>query len=206
VILTTYPDPAGKVSGSQGSWRVSARLDLTPGAPPRRVLAVTPLYYDSVTAGRSVADVPFSVPEGTTSGLLEYRVTGHGGSTADGGAPLPSCFGPAEEFCRRLHHVVVDDQEIAQATPWRNDCDQLCDRADGGPFGAGQYCAKNPCGAPSSVEASRANWCPGSVTPPLSFTPQVLSTPGPHSFRFAIDGIAQGGQWRVSAVAYAYGD
>jgi Peptide-N-glycosidase F, C terminal len=206
VAITAYPDPAGRVSGSNGGWTVSAHLDVVPGRAPRNVLAVIPLYYDSVTAAKVISDVAFSVPAGTTSSRLEYRVTGHGGATATGGASLPSCFGPADEFCRRLHHVVLDGQEIAQLTPWRNDCDQLCVLTDGGPFGAGQYCSKNPCGSPSSVQASRANWCPGSVTLPQNFAPAALSAPGSHAFRFAIDGIAQGGQWRVSAVAYAYGD
>jgi hypothetical protein len=40
----------------------------------------------------------------------------------------------------------------------------------------------------------------------MAWTPDALSTPGAHTFRFGIDGIYQGGQWRVSAVAYAYAD
>jgi peptide-N-glycosidase F-like protein len=201
VTITAYPDPAGKVSGSRGGWYVSAHLDVTPGSPPANVLAVIALYYDSVTAGQTIPDVPFTMPPGTTSSRLEYRATGHGGATA----ASAGCFGPADEFCRRLHHVVLDGQEIEQATPWRNDCDQLCTLTDGGPFGQGQYCAQNPCGGLASVPASRANWCPGSVTPPLSWMPAPLSSPGAHTFHFSVDGIAPGGQWRVSAVAYAYG-
>jgi hypothetical protein len=200
VVIPTYSDSTGKVSGSNGGWFVSAHLDVTPGTPPANVLAVIPLYYDNVTAGQTVADVSFTVPPGTTSSRLEYRVTGHGGAND----PSNNCFGPAEEFCRRTHHVSLDDQQIQQTIPWRNDCDKLCTTTAGGPFGP--YCKENPCGAPQSVTASRANWCPGSETPPLAWTPAALSTPGSHTFRFAIDNIYQGGQWRVSAVAYAYGD
>jgi hypothetical protein len=200
VIIPTYSDAAGKVSGSNGGWYVSAHLAVTPGAPPANVLAVIPLYYDSVTAGETVADVPFTMPAGTTSSRIEYRVTGHGGASD----PSTNCFGPAEEFCRRTHHVYLDDQPIEQVIPWRNDCSKLCTLEAGAPFG--QYCAQNPCGDPNSVTASRANWCPGSETPPFSWTPAALSTPGAHTFKFAIDGIYMGGQWRVSAVAYAYGD
>ena len=98
----------------------------------------------------------------------------------------------------------VANQQIEQTIPWRNDCDQLCTMTDGGPFGS--YCAQNPCGLPASVTASRANWCPGSETAPYQWTPAGLSTPGSHSFRFAIDGIYQGAQWRVSATVYAYGN
>ena len=200
VIIPTYSDGAGKVSGSNGGWYVSAHLAVTPGTPPANVLAVIPLYYDSVTAGQSIADIPFTMPPGTTSSRLEYRVTGHGGASD----PSTSCFGPAEEFCRRTHHVSLDDQQTEQVIPWRNDCTKLCTMEAGGPFG--QYCEQNPCGDPNSVNASRANWCPGSETPPFSWTPTALSAPGAHTFKFAIDGIYQGGQWRVSAIAYAYGD
>jgi hypothetical protein len=200
VIIPTYSDPAGKVSGSNGGWTVSAHLDVTPGTPPMNVLAVIPLYYDSVTSGEMVADVPFTMPPGTTSSRLEYRVTGHGGASD----PSSACFGPAEEFCQRVHHVYLDDQQIEQVTPWRNDCAMLCTTTTGGPFGS--YCAQNPCGSPASVRASRANWCPGSETPPYQWTPAVLSNPGTHAFRFGIDDIYMGGEWRVSATAYAYGD
>ena len=203
VVIPTYSDSAGKVSGSNGGWFVSAHLVVTPGTAPANVLAVIPLYYDSVTAGEMVADIPFTMPAGTTSSRLEYRVTGHGGASD----PSTSCIGPAEEFCKRTHHVYLDDQPIEQIIPWRSDCTKLCTLTDGGPFGgAGQYCAQNPCGAPQSVDAPRANWCPGSETPPASWTLTALSTPGAHTFKFAIDGIFQGGDWRVSAVAYAYGD
>jgi hypothetical protein len=203
VTIPTYSDSAGMVSGSNGGWYVNAHLAVTPGAAPANVLAVIPLYYASVTSGETIADIPFTMPPGTTSSRLEYRVTGHGGATD----PSTSCIGPAEEFCKRTHHVYLDDQPIEQVTPWRSNCTKLCTLADGGPFGgAGQYCEQNPCGAPQSVNASRANWCPGSETPPLSWTPAALSTPGAHTFKFAIDSIYMGGDWRVSAVAYAYGN
>ena len=219
VVIPTYSDSAGKVSGSNGGWIVSAHLDVTPGTPPANVLAVIPLFYGSVTAGEgvpgpdaggastdggeanaTVADIPFTMPPGTTSSHIEYRVTGHGGASD----PSASCIGPAEEFCQRVHHAYLDDQQIEQVTPWRNNCSSLCTVTTGGPFGS--YCAQNPCGAPASVRASRANWCPGSETPPYKWTPAALSTPGAHSFRFAIDDMYPGGEWRVSATVYAYGD
>jgi hypothetical protein len=201
VTIPTYSDSTGVETGSNAGWYVSAHLAVTPGTAPAYVLAVIPLYYDSVTAGETIADIPFTMPPGTTSSRLEYRVTGHGQAND----PSTSCNGPAEEFCKRTHHVFLDDQQIEQVTPWRADCATLCTLADGGPSGAGQYCEQNPCGSPQSVRDSRANWCPGSETPPLSWTPAALSTPGSHTFKFVIDSIYQGGDWRVSAVAYAYG-
>ncbi len=135
---------------------------------------------------------------------VEYRVTGHGGAAGS----LTYCLGPADEFCRRVHHVYVDGTEIGRKVAWRTDCATLCTLADGGPFGQGPYCAENPCGAIGSVQASRANWCPGSVTPPFAWTlgaNSAFGAPGPHALRFAIDGIDSGGVWRASAIVYAYG-
>jgi hypothetical protein len=203
--IATWSDAAGKVSGSQGSWSVSARIEVTPGVAPRNVLAVVPLVNLSQDATTAPQPVDYMIPAGTTSARLEYRATGHGGAND----PSLNCIGPAEEFCMRTHHIAVDGDELAPGLqPWRDDCDKLCTRAHypavptdaGGGF---DYCMENPCGAIDSVNAPRANWCPGSLTPPISFTDGRLAAPGPHRFTYAIDGIAQGGSWRLSAVLFA---
>ena len=69
-----------------------------------------------------------------------------------------------------------------------------------------QYCQENPCGAIQSVRAPRANWCPGSVTPPRVEEPAAWGAPGAHSFSYDIDTIDGSGLWRVTAVVFAYGD
>ena len=146
-------------------------------------------------------------PAGTTSVRLEYRATGHGGAndTTSG-----ECIGPAEEFCARTHHLYADNAELQPGlAPWREDCQTLCTRTMGPrPTGTGMftYCKENPCGAISSVEAPRANWCPGSLTPPLTWDPAALKTPGPHDFTYRIDNVADGGSWRLSATFFAYAD
>jgi hypothetical protein len=72
------------------------------------------------------------------------------------------------------------------------------------PSGGGyDYCLENPCGNMDSVRAPRANWCPGSPTPPFSWTPALA--PGAHQLTYAVDGIAAGGSWRLSAVFFAFG-
>ncbi|CAN5642482.1 hypothetical protein BH09MYX1_BH09MYX1_57110 [soil metagenome] len=197
VVIPTYGDGAGKVSGSNGGWNVSAHLDVTPGDMPRNVLAVIPLWYSDVKDGAVENKAPFTLPKGTTRTLIEYRVTGHGG--ADGTST--GCSQPADEFCSRSHAVAVDGTTLETFKPWRADCKNLCTLTPGGPFG-GDYCKENPCGSPASVRASRANWCPGSMTPPKSWEPALAE--GAHDLTFTIDKIS--GQWRVSATAYAYGD
>lgn len=199
VFISTGADSTGHVTGSSDGWFVSARLDVTPGMPPKNVLGVIPLFDARVNAGQTISDIPFTLPPGTTSALLEYKVTGHGGVSDTSSA----CIGPADEFCQRLHHVYIDDQQIQQTTPWRTDCASECTITDGGPFG--QYCAQNPCGDPQSVQAPRANWCPGTPSVPYEWPlPASGATPGAHTFKFAIDNVV--GYWEVSAVVYAYGN
>ncbi len=206
VSIPTWSDGEGKVSGTHGGWNVTARVLVEPGPPPRNVLAVIPLADTSVTtAGRS-AEVTYEAPAGTTHGRLEYRVSGHGGGDADS-----ACIGHADEFCKRTHKLFFDGEIMDEFIPWRDDCGALCTPAQhawpsGGTF---TYCQENPCGNMASVRAPRANWCPGSVTPPriVEGPWTSLIKPGAHTFAWDIDKIApNGGVWRLSATYFAYGD
>ncbi|MCA9666385.1 MAG: hypothetical protein KC503_12380 [Myxococcales bacterium] len=198
VVIPTYSDASGQITGSNGGWWVTVKLDTVPGAPPREVLAAIPLFDHTYKAGDGEQRVDIDVPDGTTKGVIAYRVTGHGGAQPSGDK---ACIGGADEFCQRRHHLLVDGKEIDAPAPWRNDCATLCTLTPG-PFG--DYCKENPCGAISSVRASRANWCPGSLTAPLVYEVPALAKPGKHTFAYAIDNVHSGGSWRVSAVYYAY--
>ena len=198
--IPSYSDPEGKVSGSNGGWNVSARIEVTPGPAPRDVRAVVPLVYDDETPGGAPRSFPFTLPSGTTHARVEYLATGHGGGALDA-----ACIGPADEFCRRSHTLTVDGVAIVdKKTLWRTDCKKLCTLTKGGPFG--EYCLENPCGAPPSVRASRANWCPGSETAPIILEPEQLTTAGEHTIDLTIDKVAEGGNWKVSIKVFAYGD
>lgn len=202
VGISTWSDSSGQVSGANGGWFVSAHFDVVPGPPPRNVLAARSLFDGNVTSAEPMAPLQFEVPEGTTSTRLEYRVTGHGGVTGAPGCGLQ----PAEEFCLRTHALLADEVFFTDFMPWRDDCEKLCTLAHQGPDGGGfDYCAENPCGAISSVKAPRANWCPGSITPPFDVVVPGFATPGPHSFRWQISDVASGGSWRVSATFFAFG-
>jgi hypothetical protein len=205
IDLTSYSDGAGQSTGSNNGWTVSARFEVTPGEAPRRVLAAIPLYAGQIETGDAGPVVPFDAPDGTVSGRLEYRTSGHGqGEMATG------CIGPAEEFCDRHQTIVIDGAPALDIHPWRYDCASLCtlQHHDAfGPFVNGlDYCRENPLGLPSSVRASRANWCPGSMTQPYSW-PDIpaLAVPGPHTFSFQVSEILAGGTWMASAIYYAYG-
>ena len=192
--ITTWSDGSGQVTGSAGGWNVTARIDLEPGPAPRNVIAVIPLF-NGRNGPDAIDPISFTAPEGTVSSKVEYRVTGHGGQSD------PRCIGPADEFCKRNHRILVDGEQIGPPIePWRDDCATLCTITN---INGRDYCAENPCGAIQSVQAPRANWCPGDVTPPIVFEEAPLSTPGEHSFGWTIQDVL--GSWRVSALYLAYG-
>jgi hypothetical protein len=202
VDIQTWPDPDGLVSGAEGEWIVKGRVVLEPGTPPRSVLAVIPLVFGSQTQPE-LGPLPLTVPEGTTSARLEYRTTGHGGAMVPDD---PNCIGPAEEFCERRHSISLDGSSIAELSPWRSDCATLCTLSsyESASISVAQYCAENPTGLPASVRAPRANWCPGSLTPPYVFENEELALPGEHELGIALDGLAEGGLWVQSLVLFAY--
>ena len=205
VHVTTYSDGAGQVSGSDGGWFITATLAVTPGTPPRPVTAVIPLFDGWIGEADRPENLPFTVPPGTTEARVEYRVTGHGGGAPRAG--IDNCIGPAEEFCQRQHIVYFDARREPPFIPWRTDCAEGCTRAIAPEFiGGFEYCAENPTGSIRSVEAPRANWCPGALTPPYTFSPAAWLTPGPHSFAFDVLDIHPEGRWRVSALVYLYGE
>jgi hypothetical protein len=190
------------VTGSNNGWTVSARIDVTVGPAPRHVLAAIPLFAGQLLAQDVPPLIRWDAPPGTTAGRLEYRTSGHGGAP-----PGPGCVGPAEEFCARRHQVFVDGMQVEDIAPYRQDCQTLCTLSHFGAADAGfDYCAENPGGAIASVRAPRANWCPGSMTPPYIWGDiPALAAPGPHTFSFAVSTIIAGGNWQISAVYYAYG-
>jgi len=202
VGISTWSDSAGQVSGSNGGWFVSAHFDVVPGPAPRKVLAVRSLFDASVTTPDPMTPIAFDVPPGTTSTRVEYRVTGHGGVTGAAGCG----FQPADEFCKRTHSIYTDETLFTDLIPWRDDCADLCTLTHQGSDAKGfDYCLENPCGAVQSVKAQRANWCPGSITPPFEFDVPAFTAAGQHTFRWQISDIAQGASWRVSATFFAFG-
>jgi hypothetical protein len=194
--IDTWSDADGLVSGSSGEWQASVSLETIPGAAPRRVLAVVPLVLESQTLV-DAAPVELSVPEGVGSARLDYVVTGHGA--------VPELGCTAEEFCQRTHELRLDGELLEELSPWRSDCANLCTiTVNDATAGPSSYCAENPCGSPESVRAPRANWCPGSLTPPFSIEKPALTVAGTHELTRKIEGLREGGQWRVSATYFAF--
>jgi hypothetical protein len=115
------------------------------------------------------------------------------------------CIGPAEEFCDRIHTIRFDDVDFFEFHPWRTDCANFCtltyyQNPNGGGF---NHCLENPCGSVQSVQAPRANWCPGELTPPVYLEPELW--PGEHTMEWGVNAIAEGGSWRTSVTYFAFG-
>ncbi|MCB9638492.1 MAG: hypothetical protein H6727_06235 [Myxococcales bacterium] len=199
VNIQTYSDGKGQVSGSNGQWTVSAYLEVTPSDTPSRILSMKSLSNHNYNNKSTRQSLSFDVPAGAKTGYILYRVTGHGG-----GAVGASCIGPADEFCRRTHKLYLDDQLAKEWVPWRSDCDKLCTIQKRGNM---DYCAENPCGSIQSVRAPRANWCPGSITPPqvILLPSELIQKPGPHKFDYEILNIGEGGTWKVSSTLVIIG-
>lgn len=197
--IATWSDDTGEISGSAGGWNVTATLQLSPGTAPRPMLAVVPLADVTIEPAQSSGEWAFELPAGAAGVRFEYRATGHGGANVASTA----CRGAAEEFCRREHTLALDGMEFARLDAWRDDCGQPCTIETGGPDG--RYCRENPCRAIANVTNPRANWCPGSITPPLTEENAFSRLkPGAHRVRYSIGGFSEGGIWRLSAHLLVY--
>jgi hypothetical protein len=132
--------------------------------------------------GKDSLTVKVNIPEGIKNIQLRYISTGHGG------------WGGGDEFNPKLNEIFVDGKRVYHFTPWRTDCGnfRLLNPASGN-FGSGL----------SSSDLSRSNWCPGSVTNPVTISLPEL-TPGEHTIQVAIPlGEREGGSfsaWNVSGL------
>lgn len=126
--------------------------------------------------------VKFIIPNGLQDLTFRYITSGEG------------LWPDGEAFKLRLNQVFWDDDELLKITPWRTDC--------------GSYRIFNPAspvtsnGMPES-DYSRAGWCPGSLTLPVSINLEDPE-PGQHEIRVLIPvdnaTVSQSGFWNVSGV------
>ena len=109
-------------------------------------------------------EVTFEVPEGLKNIQLRYTATGHGG------------WENGDEYLPKKNTIAVDGAIVFAFTPWRTDC--------------GSYRLSNPASGNfpnglSSSDYSRSNWCPGTVTNPISIDLGNLA-PGKHTMQVKI--------------------
>ena len=170
-------------------WRVS--VDLTCSTDPASASAeppadgVAPLFArEGVTSDNQGYASPMrvTIPAGVARVTARTWTSGHGDADAGG---RPECAGAADEFCRKIHRILVDGREAWSSEIWR---------------GCAADCADwNACGA-GTCGLSRAGWCPGELTcltgacdPDVDLT--AFLTPGTHDVEYVIEDPSPGGEW-----------
>ncbi len=101
--------------------------------------------------------------------------------------------------------TAVEHGDDGAFSPWRENCANVCTAYPLLPGGEQAYCKENPTGDVRSVNAPRANWCPGDVTAPFVFEVE-RPTAGEHTLDYAIRKVQVGGSWRTSAHVIVYGE
>lgn len=176
-------------------------------AMPRRY--VKPLLNTVYYIGQSYPDifsrkdvvVDFDMPRAASNVRLKYIVTGHGGHSG------------GDEFVQKRNVVSVDEREVLNFIPWRDDCASFrrFNPATGvwliprvaAYIGKDGYTTKEIEEPLASSDLSRSNWCPGSdVMPEEAFVGDLSA--GRHSFRVSIPEAQQVdgsklNHWLVSA-------
>lgn len=146
------------------------------------VLEMAGQNYGSMFDDEKGLQVTFTLAKELVNAKLRFISTGHGG------------WGGGDEFVPKLNTIVLDGREMFSFIPWREDCGsyRLYNPASGN-FGNGL----------SSSDYSRSNWCPGTVTNPISVLLGKLSS-GTHTLQIKIpQGKPEGSSfsyWNVSGV------
>lgn len=126
--------------------------------------------------------VTFKLDKPLKNVKLRYITTGHGG------------WENGDEFVPKKNTILLDNQEVFSFIPWRSDC--------------GSYRLYNPASGNfnnglSSSDYSRSNWCPGTITNPMTIDLGNLEI-GSHTIQIKIpQGKPEGGSfnaWNVSGV------
>ena len=170
------------------AWRLDFSLRFTPADSFPAPAWAAPLYYsENFNAERNAGgeSATVTIPPGLSRVVMKYVSTGHCTDGRD-----------EDEFVSKANVISVDGVVVARFHPWRDDCRQFRE--------LNPYCARWTDGSWSS-DYSRSGWCPSQEVPPVEFDLTDHLTPGPHTVRFAVEGMrpkdkdGNHGYWRLSA-------
>ncbi|WP_455673110.1 PNGase F N-terminal domain-containing protein [Phocaeicola sp.] len=138
--------------------------------------------YPDIFARKDVV-MDFEMPKDAKDVRVKYIVTGHGGHSG------------GDEFVKKRNIVSVDDKEVLNFIPWRDDCASFRRFNPGtgvwlikrlasyiGRNGYEEKEVEEPLG---SSDLSRSNWCPGSDVVPEEAVIGDLKA-GKHTFKVSI--------------------
>ncbi len=151
---------------------------------------------------RQDLEIKASIPANARNVKLSYITTGHGGHSG------------GDEFVQKRNIVLVDNKEVINFIPWRDDCASFRrfnpgsgvwlrqDTAEYISFKTGKYEKKVIEERLASSDLSRSNWCPGSDVIPE--TVMLGNITGEHTFTFSIPEAQQAdgdklNHWLISA-------
>ncbi|WP_136668796.1 PNGase F N-terminal domain-containing protein [Flavobacterium sp. H122] len=146
------------------------------------ILEMAGQEYSSMFDNEKGLIIEFDITKEVKNAKLKYISTGHGG------------WENGDEFVPKLNSIFLDGKNIFSFTPWREDC--------------GSYRLYNPASGNfnnglSSSDYSRSNWCPGTITNPMTIDLGNL-TIGKHILQIKIpQGKPEGSSfsyWNLSGV------
>lgn len=185
----------GQASGSDAGFEVGVELVVTPGPPPREVVAVVPVFRQRIEPATAPLGAEVTAPPGQSPlrARLFFTTSGHGGK----GNP------PCDEFCKKQNTVSVDGMAVYDQAPW-TDCPDTCTHVPAslscGGKSWGYKCKENPTACPPSATYPRANWCPSKIV-----APRVIDLPAAAARRTVGLAIAKvAGYFEVGLVAVLY--
>jgi hypothetical protein len=184
-FVSSYATADGQASGTDAGFDVDVSLTLTPGVPPRDVVAVVPIWRQTIDPKTAPLTSMLTAPPGAAHARLDFFTTGHGAQGS-----LQEC----DEFCMKLNTVTVDGTKVYAKAPWKdcsNDCTQV---PRSGTFSCGGQtfnytCKENPTSCPSSPVAPRANWCPAQQVPPFALPLDDSIATGTHTVGLSVTGV-----------------
>lgn len=131
-------------SGYSGGFTGNIRFAFIEGTPERNVIDVKRLWNGSFGFGNATSInthfpiVTQTAPAGTQSTELKFTVTGHGSDTIG-----------CSEFCSKNYDVMLNGNNVATRTIWRDNC------------GSNELFPQS-----GTWLYERANWCPGAMVYP----------------------------------------
>ena len=170
------------------AWRLDFSLRYTAADSFPTPTWAAPVYYsENFNAERNGGgdSVTVTVPSGLSRVVMKYVSTGHCTDGRD-----------EDEFVSKANVISVDGFVVARLHPWRDDCRRFRE--------LNPYCARWTDGTWSS-DYARSGWCPSQEVAPIEFDLTDHLTPGPHTVRFAVEGMrpkdkeGNYGYWRLSA-------
>ncbi len=149
--------------GPRDGFTIKLEFIMIEGTPPREPVSVQNIYKSPATGfyygfdtsdinGDRLVPTDFTMPNDADEAKIRVSIKGHGFGDANA-----NCA----EFCRKFYRVLINQEQVAQNIPWRDNCDMTPVYPQTGTW-----------------ILSRSNWCPGTVSLPYDHEITDKVSPG----------------------------